>query len=258
MKDLFVEAKAAFVPVVGAPSNDEVKRLNEAFVNAIQSIDVPGGAVDVYDILLLDDDNKAKHGGDTAFERKEAPLQAYDDSIAADANNYVRAKDERLWTAKIELQRLTKTVERAGRAFLAAVVEVTWLLPLKEEPTFYNKVPLREVFAHLKGGSGGLEATDIVSLLSATIGWWDDEYVNRLEDTQKKSVQAKLPIDNKWLAAIATGSLLAAGSFPKQRPDWDSLPRANKTWTVWKTTFLSHQLTLGREQSATGERGGSM
>ena len=92
------------------------------------------------------------------------------------------------------------------------------------------------------------------------LGWWANdprvpEYINRLEDAQKKLVQAKLLIDDKWLAAIATGSLLAAGIFPKQRPDWDSLPRTNKTWAAWKTTFRSHQLTLEREQRATGERG---
>ena len=84
------------------------------------------------------------------------------------------------------MQRLIKTVERAGRAFLVAVFEDTWLLPLKEEPTFYNKVPLQDFFARLKGGSGGLEATNIFSLLSATLGWWADdprvpEYVNRID-----------------------------------------------------------------------------
>ena len=100
------------------------------------------------------------------------PLSAYEDSIATDANTAVCAKAERLWTAKIELQRLIKTVELTGRAFLIAVVEDTWLLPLKEEATFYNKVPLRDFFARLKGGSGCLEATNIVSLLSDTLGWW--------------------------------------------------------------------------------------
>ena len=104
----------------------------------------------------------------------EIPLPAYNNSIAADANNAVRTKAERLWTAKIELQRLIKTVECAGRTFLVAVMVDTWLHPLKEEANFYNKVPLRECFARLKGGSGGLEATDIVSLLSATLGWWAD------------------------------------------------------------------------------------
>ena len=50
--------------------------------------------------------------------------------------------------------------------------------------------------------------------------------------------------------------LLTAGSFLKQRPEWYSLPRANKTWAAWKTAFRSHQLTLECEQQATGERGG--
>ena len=103
------------------------------------------------------------------------PLPAYDNSIASDATNAVCAKAERIWTAKIGLQTLIKTVERAGRAFLIAVVEDTWLLPLKEKTTFYNKVPLRDFFARHKGGSGGLKATDIGSLLSATLGWWAED-----------------------------------------------------------------------------------
>ena len=67
-KYLFAEAHAAFAPVAGAPNDDNVKRLNKAFVNALQSIDVLSGAVDLSDILLSDDNHKAKHG-DTKFER---------------------------------------------------------------------------------------------------------------------------------------------------------------------------------------------
>ena len=191
----------------------------------------------------------------------ETPLKSYDDSIAGDATNTVRANTERLWTAKIELQRLVKTFERARCEFFEAVVEETWILPLKEETTFYNKAPLRDFFNRLKNSSGGLEATNIVSLLSAMLGWWAKnpsvpKYVNRLKDAQKKSVRANLPISYMWLAAIATGLILAAGGFPKQRPNWDSLHRANKTWDAWRTTFRAHQLTLEREQRATGKRGG--
>ena len=59
---------------------------------------------------------------------------------------------------------------------------------------------LRDFFTRLKGVSGGLEATDIVSLLLATPGWWAkdprvSEYINRLKDAQKKLVRATLPID---------------------------------------------------------------
>ena len=130
-KDLFEEAQAAFTPVVGAPNDGDVKLLNEAFINALQSIDVPGGAIDLSDILLTNDEHKSKHGSGSTFERMAVPLPAYDNSIAANANNAVRAKAERLWTANIELQRLIKMVERAGRTFFVAVVEDTWLLPLK-------------------------------------------------------------------------------------------------------------------------------
>ena len=65
-KYLFTEAQAAFTPVVGVPNDNDLKRLNKAFINALQSIDVPGGAVDLSNTLLLDDDHKAKQG-DTMF-----------------------------------------------------------------------------------------------------------------------------------------------------------------------------------------------
>ena len=76
--------------------------------------------------------------------------------------------------------------------------------------------------------------------MSYMLGWWANnlhvpKYVNRLEDAQRKSIRANLPISDMWLAAIATGLLLSAGSFPKKCPDWDSFPHANKTWDVWRT-----------------------
>ena len=98
-KDLFAEAQAAFTPIVGAPNDKNFKRLNEAFINALQSIDVPGGAIDLSDILISDTDHEAKHGVGSTFERMAIPLPAYDNSIATNANNAVRAKAERLWKA---------------------------------------------------------------------------------------------------------------------------------------------------------------
>ena len=136
-KELFKEVKSVFAPTVRAPNDDNVKRLTKAFINALQSIDVPGGAIDLSDLLLLDAEHEDKHGVGSTFERMDIPILAYDDSITSDATNAVRAKDEHLWTAKIGLQTIIKIVKRAGRAFLIAVVEDTWLPPLKEETTFY-------------------------------------------------------------------------------------------------------------------------
>ena len=125
--------------------------------------------------MLTDTEHDAKHGDGSTFKRMAIPLPTYNDSIATDTNNAVRAKAEHLWTANIELQRLIKTVERAGRTSLVAVVEDTWLLPLKEEATLYNKVPLHDFFTRFKGGSNGLEASDILYLLSSTLGWWAED-----------------------------------------------------------------------------------
>ena len=91
-KDLFMEAQAAFTSIVGAPIDDDVKLLTEAFINALQSIDVPGGAIDLSDLLLSDTDHEVKHGVGSMFERMAIPLPSYDNSIAADATNAVRAK----------------------------------------------------------------------------------------------------------------------------------------------------------------------
>ena len=124
---------------------------------------------------MSDEEHEAKHGVGSVFERMSVPLSPYDDSIASDATNAVREKAEHLWTVKMGLQTLIKTVEHAGRAFLLAIIKDTWLLPLKEETTYYKKVPLQDFFARLKSGSGGLEATDIVSLLLATLGWWAED-----------------------------------------------------------------------------------
>ena len=73
-KDIFKEVQAAFPPIVGAPNDDGVKRLTEAFINALQSIDVPGGAIDLSDLLLSDEEHEAKHGDGAVFEKMSAPL----------------------------------------------------------------------------------------------------------------------------------------------------------------------------------------
>ena len=67
-KDIFKEVQAAFPQIVGAPNDDDVKRLTEAFTDALQSIDVPDGAIDLSDLLLTDEEHEAKHGDGEFFE----------------------------------------------------------------------------------------------------------------------------------------------------------------------------------------------
>ena len=75
--------------------------MTHASLNALQLINVPSGAIDLSNLLLSDTDHEAKHGIGSTFECMEITLPAYYNSIAIDATNAVRAKVERLWTAKI-------------------------------------------------------------------------------------------------------------------------------------------------------------
>ena len=81
-------------------------------------------------------------------------------------------------------------------------MEDTWLLPLKSLTTFYNKVSLQDMLQHLATSTAGLDHTDIVSLLVEMQTWWEadpcvPEYINKLEDAQKKAHRAGLPITNE-------------------------------------------------------------
>ena len=87
VKDIFKEVQAAFPQIVGAPNDDDVKRLIEVFINAFQLIDVPGNAIDLSELLLSDDEHEEKHGVRLVFERMSVPRPPYDDSIASHLSN---------------------------------------------------------------------------------------------------------------------------------------------------------------------------
>ena len=80
------------------------------------------------------------------------------------------------------------------------------------------------------------------------------EYLNALEDAQKKSVHVGFPFSEDLLAAIATSSLLKANSFPKIWPKWDKKLFAGQTFKSWRKCFLPLQQSLKLEMIlATGQ-----
>ena len=89
--------------------------------------------------------------------------------------------------------------------------------------------------------------------------WWREEtcvpeYVNRLEDGQKKAARALVPISDEFLTGIATSSILAENSFMAAREKWDERPSGEKTWKNWKNHFADFQSAI---ELATHTSGGS-
>jgi hypothetical protein len=125
-------------------------------------------------------------------------------------------------------------------------VEDAWLLPLKSQATFYNKVPLQDMLQHLATSTAGLEATDILTLFMEMQSWWEEdpcvpEYINRLEDDHER-MACRHCLQVPPLSWILHSSKASVG---RQAPSHQNL----KLWAC------ETQLTIEREQRDTGARG---
>lgn len=78
------------------------------------------------------------------------------------------------------------------------------------------------------------------------------QYINMLEDAQKKAKRAGMPIADIELVMMASASVLAAQHFPREVDDWEGLPSGSRTWPAWKTAFGLAHLKRQRQILASG------
>ena len=79
------------------------------------------------------------------------------------------------------------------------------------------------------------------------------QFIINMEEAQKKSVRAQLPIMDNMLDDFATYMLLKSNSFPCNRPVWDGKPVGDQHWNTWKEFFKSLQMDLERQTAAAGD-----
>ena len=58
------------------------------------------------------------------------------------------------------------------------------------------------------------------------------QLIIKMEEAQKKSVRAQLPIPDNMLAAFATYMLLKSNYFPRNRPVWDGKAVGDQKWSA--------------------------
>jgi hypothetical protein len=73
-----------------------------------------------------------------------------------------------------------------------------------------------------------------------------------LEEAQRKSVRAKLPISDEQLLAIAATAILGSNHFPRPTDEWEAKPIADKTWTNWKRHYRQAHIARKRQMLAAG------
>ena len=77
-------------------------------------------------------------------------------------------------------------------------------------------------------------------------------YIIMLEDAQKKSKRAGMPIADIKLVMMASAAVLAAQYFLREVDDWEGLPATLHTWAAWKTAFRLAHLKRQRQILALG------
>ncbi len=92
-----------------------------------------------------------------------------------------------------------------------------------------------EIIAFLDANSGGVHAVDMISLCTNMHQYYVQsdgipQYINMLEDAQKKAKRAGMPIADIELVMMALVAVLLAQHFPREVDDWEGLPSGSRTW----------------------------
>ena len=74
-----------------------------------------------------------------------------------------------------------------------------------------------------------------------------------MEEAQKNSVRAQLPITDNMLSAFAAFMLLEVISFPRDHPGCDVKQVVEQLWSEWKRFFNPLQLALERDTDASSD-----
>jgi hypothetical protein len=222
--------------------------------------DQHGGTRSLMGILSDATRYAADHGGATFVCPLHLPL--YDVTIADNATTVVCIRADSAHQAKLDNYASFEAAKHDAAKFLCKVVNEVWYNNLKDADTFYTKVTAREIIAFLDANSRGLHAINMISLRTNMHNYYTQadgipQYINMLEDVQKKATRAGMPIANVELAMMASAAILAAQHFPRKVNDWEGLPSASCTWTAWKTAFCLVHVKRQQQILALGGEGAS-
>jgi hypothetical protein len=203
------------------------------------------GGVHSLTAILMDPAKYATNHGGATF-RHPTCLPLYDSSIANNATTIVCVRAESAHKSRLDDYLSYKVAERGVAKFLREAVKEVWYNNLKDAKTFYTKVMALDIMSLLNANRGGLHAIDMIGLRTNMHQYYSQangipQFVNMMEDAQKKAERAGMPIADVKLVMMALAAVLVAQHFPCKVDNWEGLPSSSRTWSAWKTAFcLAH------------------
>jgi len=259
---LFATAAASFQPIIGQPTDDDLTALRDVIYPLL--IDIP------YTEYAINDPAATAHNligliepTATYTARWHEPFPtpvrppAYP-AIPNDATAVVRARSEAEHAIIVKDFTSYEAAERAVAKFIREAVDEIWYRDLRQATTYYTNVTAKQLMDHLTTNCGGLHPSELISLPTEMISYYTEaegipEYINMMEDAQRKLARANLPMSDDQLVAIASTAVLASNHFPRPTDEWEARPRAEKTWTEWKLHYRAAHLARKRQLLASGK-----
>jgi hypothetical protein len=222
---LFKEAYDTFPPLEGKPTDDDLLAIRQTLLPLLMVIpyDQLGGIHSLVAILTEATKYEANHGNKKIVRPQRLPL--YDDTIADNATTVVRVRSEAAHQSRLDDYASYEAAERGVAKFLRNVVDEIWYNDLEDANLFYTNVTAIDIMALLDANSGGLHAIDMITLCTNMIQYYVQaegipQYIVMMEDAQKKTKRAGMPIADVELVMMASAAVLAAQHFPCKVTDW--------------------------------------
>ena len=113
-----------------------------------------------------------------------------------------------------------EAAKHAMAKFIQDAVNELWYHDLHHQCFFYTNVTAKQLIEHLNANCSSLHPSELVNPPTKMMSYYDKadgipEYINFLEEGQRKLARANLPMSNDQLLAIASTSVLASGHFPR-------------------------------------------
>ncbi len=127
-----------------------------------------------------------------------------------------------------------EVAEQGVAKFLCKAIKEVWYYNLKDAETFYTKVTLLDIMALLDANSGGMHVINMIGLCTNMHQYYTQaegipQFINMMEDAQKKAKRAGMPIAVVKLVMMASAAMLAAQHFPREGNNWEGLPPSSHT-----------------------------
>jgi hypothetical protein len=174
---------------------------------------------------------KVDHGN--AKFARPAHLPLYDKTIANNVMTVICAEASQI--SCLDDYASYKAAKHGVFKFLQDIVIELWNNDLKDAKTFYTKVMTLNVMALLNANSGGLHAVDMISLHTNMMQYYVQadgipQFIVMIEDAQKKTKPAGMPITNVELVMMDLAAVFAAQHFSREVDIWEGLPVIDQSW----------------------------